>query len=244
MPPNSVQAHTLDVQATKDAKGNASLHWPTHYTAADGHVRNWDRPWRHHFDPLRGRDDDATPTPWSDNTGKRIVYVDEQAFARALRDVEAARAVRARCDALLDTVRTLTEGVQKHWLDVHVAAERERFMEDYADEDLWAEQEPKVRGKAPRPWNSSAGTDAPWDRLRFLVKRLVESGRAPWGVTVAEALDELGEPLDRHRGTRESDWAGDRWNRIDAEPTLPDELLVLRFPAGPAGTHVATRKDA
>ncbi|WP_251151346.1 hypothetical protein [Cellulosimicrobium sp. Marseille-Q4280] len=244
VPPGSVRARYLEVQATKDAKGNVDLHWPTHYSAAGGHETSWDRQWRRREgDTFGSRDPESTPVPWSDNSGERMVYVDQDAFAAALVDLEAAKDVGRQRDTLLATVRTLTDGVQESWMNAQVALKRERFMEDFADEGLWAAEEPKVRDAMPRPWNRGAA-EAAWDRVRFLVKRLVETGRAPWGLTVAEAVDGLAEPLNRYQGTRESDWSVDRWNRTDTESTLPEDLLALRFPHEPTGTDIAIRKDA
>lgn len=240
--PAMIRARTLEVHATKDAKGNVTVHWPRYESVATGQTVQWDR-------PFAGRaslalDQTVPPSPWSSNRST-MLFVDDSEFQKALRDVEANAGFRRQHDTLLASTFTLETGVREQWTNAQLASARERFMDDFADDALWAEEASKVRNAIRLPWNTSS-TAAPWHRLRFLIKRLVESDRAPWGLTVADALAQLDEMLSGRLPAPQGVRASDPWEGEDAERTLPDEMLELRFPVAPdtpASTALALRDE-
>lgn len=214
-----LHARIIKVHAKRAADGSVTLRWPGRAPAANN-TTSWDVPFNHVLD--RGRTEQPR-VPWNDNRGKRLVHLDEENFAAARRDADAWEAARHAASLLGLTAETVLVGAHREWTERYVAERRERFLEDYADLDLWAEEERRVREKAPLPWRVTK-TERPWRALRYLVLRLVEDGRAPWGRTVAEAVAELDEPLNPRAGAVPPD----RWE-AETVDALPEDLLTLRF---------------
>lgn len=234
-PVGHLHAYRLDIRVKKAKDGTVTLDWYRGKDPRRGSEQRWERPhWFHGEDaPV-----DKSPTPLGYNYATEIVWTDEPVMAAARRH-EAAGAAAREVEAGLDRiVRTLMGSLHDAWVDQHLAAKKVTFMDDYADEDLWAEEEARLRERVRVPWNHSQ----PEYGIRYAVRRLVETDRAPWGMTVREAVKALDEPLNPNSGARGFHQHGRRSDTLD-EP-LSDELLDLWFAPEPTGTDIAVREDA
>ncbi|GEL46609.1 hypothetical protein CHO01_17250 [Cellulomonas hominis] len=224
----TLYAKTIAVRASREGDGSIGLSWIREPSTNNTTV--WER--------FRGRFRDAEENrpagvPWNDNRRHRMVFLDPVNLPAAHADADAWVEAHAAADQLESQADKALRGVQDGWTEARVAAARDRFMEDYADETLWAAEEARVRGTLVAPWRTTTD-DEPWDALRYLALRLTEEGRTPWGLTVAEAIEALDEPLNPKLGSRQRHWAAKETLR---EP-LPEGLLTLRFATEPTGTDV------
>lgn len=233
-------AATLKVWVTKERDGTLSLRWKRGEPTPDN-TTNWRVPFNHGLDRTRT---ERPAAPWSDNRKNDLVWIDEPAFATASRHADQWEAARHAASLLGVQADQALHGVEGEWLDRQVAEAKARFLEDYADEALWAEEEKRVRGKVVPPWRghgSRHGHEDAWCAVRYLVRRLAELGRIPWGMTVAEAAADLGETLNPRAGSWQKDWY--RPDALDAAD-LPEDIAELRFAPEPTGTEIAVREDA
>ncbi len=190
--------------------------------ASESNVTTW-KP-RHNWglDPHRVGE---VPPPWAeDRRGNQVVFLDDAVLADAQQHADLWDANRRARAVLEGQARTLTDGLAQAWVDRATGEAKARFLEDYLDESLWEDHAKGLRIHAP--WlttrvNGYTDVDA---GLARVTNRLVESGRAPYGLTVAEAIELLGEPV-----VTTSRWSEDR------EVTFPDDVLDLRYPGAPAG---------
>jgi hypothetical protein len=234
-PVGGLSAYRLDIRVIKDKDGAVTLEWYRGIDPMRGSEQRWERPHWFHDEEAPA---DKSSTPLGYNYASEIVWIDEDVMAAGRRAEAAVAAARKVENDLERVVHTLMDSVQQEWIDRFVAGKKVTFMDDYADEDLWAEEEKRLREKVRVPWLHSQ----PQYGIRYAVRRLVETDQAPWGLTVREAVELLDEPLDPNTGARGFQQHGRRSNTLE-EP-LPDELLDLRFAYEPTGTDIALRKDA
>ena len=187
-----------------------------------------DKPWtgRAHNEHFAKRDDDQLTPPWGqDRTAWQVVWVNDAAYAAAHAQALAAKAISDTASAMYDATRTLTQHLADAWRAQATAAAKVRFLEDYLDESLWEDHAKSLRIQVP--WHGSTkGYEGVSGGLAYLTGRLVETGRHPYGLTVAQAVEILGEPvLDRPDLSRFPS------NR---PVTFPDDVLSLRYPDPPA----------
>lgn len=158
--------------------------------------------------------------PWaSDARRLSLVWTDEEALARAQRDADAWNVLRQARSAIGAAAVRITGDLSEQLRAVHLEAARARYTEDFGDAGGW---EDHARGL-----NIVTDLDrnGKWaDALEHLVKRYLEDGRTPAGMTVAEAVAGLGEPLLAPSGR------GHRTG-TDVEEELPAEIAALTFPA-------------
>ncbi|EYR64873.1 hypothetical protein N866_03250 [Actinotalea ferrariae CF5-4] len=172
------------------------------------------------------RDDGQLTPPWgSDRAAWYVVRLDEDAYDAAHAQALAERSVAVKVEALTTTTRELARSLAEQWVERATAEAKARFVEDYLDDSLWEDHAKGVTIRCPwwgSPRDGYAGVDG---ALHYLTGRLVESGRHPFGLTVAQAVAALGEPvLDRP----DHGWSSGR------EVTLPEDVLTLRYPAPPS----------
>lgn len=243
-PIRSLEALKTTIVVTKDRSGALTLAWDTDGRYArpitDGRGERWTKPYRWHRDPEPLMDDAA---PWADNNdAQRIVWLDDAVMATATRQHHEVLAAKEIATTLDRTVRVLMDSIQEQWITGAVESQRQAFMDDYADEELWQERAAKLRETIRLPWRGHDAEMRPWYGIRNLVQRLVESDRTPWGATVGEALAILGEDLNPNTGAIGFHQNGREKEHLD-EP-LSDDLLALRFATEPTGTDIALREDA
>lgn len=207
---------TLQVHGTRNLSSSSHYRWTK------------DKPYgqRAVTDHFAKRDDDQLTPPWDrDRTTWYVVRLDEDAYAAAHAQALADRAIAATVDAATSTVRELTRALGDQWVVQATAAAKARFIEDYLDESLWEDHAKGLRIHAPWWGTPKKGYQGVDGGLRYLTGRLVETGRHPYGLTVAQALATLDEPvLDRP----EHGWSSGR------DVTFPDDVLTLRYPDPPA----------
>ena len=223
-------AHAIRVAARKDRNGDITLRWGRYGSnePTTDNTTYWQPPFNQGLQPTRTAEPNV---PWSDNRGKHLIWTDEAVFTAAKQDARAWERQRHAAGLLGVEVEKLMAGVERDHLDGAVAAARARFLEDYPDEELWAEEETMIRSKHVPPLRKSGHEHQnAWYAVRFLARRLTELGRAPWDMTVAEAATALGEPLSPRAGS----WQGERYLPQTLEEPLPQEIATLRFPPAPA----------
>lgn len=199
-------------------------------TYIDRHHGRWtkDKPWseRGHNEHFAKRNDDQLTPPWEqDRTAWRVVWVDDAAYADAHAQALADLDISRKASALSDASRELEQHLADAWREQATAAAKARFLEDYLDESLWEDHAKSL--KIQVPWfTHTKGYEGVSGGLTYLTGRLVETGRHPYGLTVAEAVELLGEPcLDR---------PGHSHFPSDRQVTFPDDVLSLRYPDPPA----------
>lgn len=171
-------------------------------TIAEGRYRYSDR-WSN-YGPYRAQSDNASPfvprkdrsltAPWeADRTALRVVWTDPAEVEKARAQAVAYREAPQAFSGERRIVDTLLASLSDQWEETATAAARARFLEDYLDETLWVEH----LGKNPitAPWSPRGRDSKTRAALEWLVSRLVESGRPPYGLTVNEAISLLGEDL-------------------------------------------------
>jgi hypothetical protein len=126
------------------------------------------------------------------------------------------------------TARGLTDSLEQVWRDRAEAAAKARFLEDYLDESLWSDHVKTLRLNPPWRRQVDKGYEGTAAGLDHLVARLVEGGRHPYGLTVAQALAMLDEPLTER----------DSFMKSDRVVTIAADVLDLRFPAPPQNAGV------
>jgi len=177
------------------------------------------------------RDDGRLTPPWQcDRRALTIVRLDEDAYEAAHAQALADAAARQADEAPTTLVRELTRALEAAAIERITAAAKARFLEDYVDETLWADHAKSLQLVAP--WRRSPvakGYQGVEGGLRWLTARLVESGRHPYGLSVAEAVTLLGEPIvDRPEYGHQS----------GAQLVFPEGVLALRYPDAPANAGV------
>jgi hypothetical protein len=170
--------------------------------------------------------------PWArDNRSLLIVFFDEQVHAAAVREAQTWETNRVAIARLAAEADRLVSSIERAWLERATAQAKARFMEDYADESLWDDHAKSLKITVPFGARSSTepkeyrGTQAALD---WLVRRLTEDGLAPYGLTVREAIADLGEDLVTLPGT---EWAYDSGGKVVG---VAEDVLDLRFTVGPA----------
>ncbi|WP_156251011.1 hypothetical protein [Pseudactinotalea terrae] len=220
-------ARTVRVAARKDRNGDITLRWGRYGNdePTTDNTTYWQPPFNQGLQPTRTAEPNV---PWSDNRGKRLIWTDADVFAAAQQDARAWERQRHAAGVLGVEVEQLMAGVERDHLNGVLAAARARFLEDYPDEELWAEEEAKIRSEHVPPLRKSSHAHLnAWYAVRFLARRLTELGRAPWGLTVGEAAAALDEPLSPRAGSWRQDWFAPE----TLEEPLPQEIATLRFPA-------------
>lgn len=136
-------------------------------------------------------------------------------MAQARAQIIAGRTQALEAQAAARTTGDLSEQLRA----VHLEEARARYMEDFGDATGW---EDHARGLS---LVTDLDRNGKWaGALRHLVKRYLEEGRTPAGLTVAEAVAGLGEPLLA---------PGDRWHPAGTtvDEQVPEEIAALTFPA-------------
>ena len=147
------------------------------------------------IDPTK--DSGNLTAPWEDsNQRNAIVWKDEELIARehAFADRYKKRSIEfAYLDAKADR---LLDGIEAAWFDEYEKKMYARFIEDFGDDAMWDEyREGKRKStKFPYPeatqkYSHSRSRVNKEDTLRWLVVRLVETGNAPYNLTVEEAYN-------------------------------------------------------
>jgi len=214
-------AQTVTVLASRATDGSVHLRWGRPRTDSS---TAWHPPFNSGISPLRTA---APEVPWeSNNHRRRIVHVEPAAIAQAKADADAWEADRLAAARLGVTAERLEDGAKADWTSRQLDAARARFLDDFADEAAWAEREAAVQKGQRGPWTKSGKESDPWWAARFAIRRLVETGRSPWGMTIARAVALLGEPLDPRAGSYQHDW----WRPEALEVALSEEIASLLLP--------------
>lgn len=215
--PGYLKAPTITVQVSRNADMTIAMAWEGQ-TPGGNHV--WRPPFNQGITPLRTEQPEV---PWHSTSSQ--VYLDAAVFARAQLDAAAWEARRLETAHLDVTVVALMAGAQDARRDAQLAIAKARFLEDYADETLWEDHAKtvKVDERALHQFSEEPASRAIWHAVR----RLVEDGKAPWGLTIAEAFAVLGEPPTKATGPS--------WEPVQVPIEIPDELLALRLADEPAG---------
>lgn len=163
---------------------------PTQKSWAGGWNREYERPWEGHSE------------------ARQIVWQDEPAIVSTEKHRDAW--------AMLDKVRTanertteaLIDSINDGYRDRVIAAEKQKFMDDFHDDTLWEGHLSTLTIKAPRDqrWTGpSWDQKRTWGELWGAVSAAVAAGRDLHGLTVAEAFG------------------------AEAAAAFPDDLAELRF---------------
>lgn len=179
-------AHCIRVRIgwSKTAKAGVSFPEPCDWRV-DRDVRWWDEltPWGRVYD---GAERDPEP-----------VETNDVVLARALDQREAVEAYNKSCTALASRVRDALSVIEANWL---ARAEREqyaRFLDDYADPDLWEGHRKTLRITYPHSFLRRFDNRNPRGAagLHRGLATLVDAGVDLTGWSVADVLDTAGAVL-------------------------------------------------
>ena len=157
-------------------------------------TNGWWRAKHNNFiDPTKDSGDLAAP--WDEsNERNAIVWKDDELIAqeRAFADKYKKRSIEfAYLDAKADR---LLNGIESAWFDEYEKKMYARFIEDFGDDTMWDEYREGKRKSVKFPYPEATQKYGynrdrvkKEDTLRWLVMRLVETGNAPYNLTVAEA---------------------------------------------------------
>lgn len=153
---------------------------------SDTHIRGrtvrWSRSTgnRPRFDGLSYGNSYSSHTPWDDGYRQyRILWCDDDIVALAAREATQERDDLAKASRLRDVAHAAEQAIAEQWKARAEQAEYQRFIEDYADPDLWEGHRKTLH------------IDYPYHRsgVGYMIARLVETGHQLNGLTVAAALD-------------------------------------------------------
>jgi hypothetical protein len=147
-------------------------------------------------------------TPWGgSNETKLIVRRDQDTIDKVEVMVRALASEQAAVEPLRRAAETLLTSLETAWLAQRTAEAKARFLEDYADMTLWDDHAKSLKLVYPYGRNTDhRPAGAARRAVTQAVNELVETGTAPWGLTVADVVTGV---------------------------ELPADLAVLRFADGP-----------
>lgn len=165
--------------------------------------------------------------PWEGHTGIwHVVRCDEELVA-SLKAAHLALAHRKKIerDPLAAEAGDVFASLERLWVAQQTAAAKARFLEDYQDMTLWEDHAKTVNIVWPYSTRSGSRHGRIMGALFQHVSALVEDGNAPWGLSVAQVLEQRATPMS----------VPDHWGPSpDRDQSIPQEILDLRF--GPKPT--------
>jgi len=149
---------------------------------------------------------------WGDIRPNHVVWrddeVEEKLAATITARADRSKAARERSNAAWN----LAMAVRKQWSEQVWERLRERYVEDFGDDELWEEHKKTLSEPRYPHWKSNFGSSS--DFLSVLTARLLNAGIDPAGMTVVEAAAAApGDPID-----------------------IPEDSVTLRYPAKPDPT--------
>jgi hypothetical protein len=163
---------------------------------------------------------------------EQLVYEDSKAVDAWDAQREAEREQTAQRDKLVNRARKLEMQIEQAWRDRVVQAEREKFVSDGLDLDLWDDHAKGIRTRYP---HNSGPADKAIERMcELLAERSVETDGRLVGEVVSEELGARDGHFDATRRTRA--FSSDPWEIVPASFTLPADVLDLCF--GPPAEQV------
>ena len=128
--------------------------------------------------------DNKEGLPWEQGQGS-IVFKDDKVIAEISEAYARVAELQAKQSELWDVAVGHVRHVESEWEARAEERERQKFLEDYQDLELWEGHKKSIGKKLAYPYRSRS-TDSP---LWPAVARLVEAGQVLDGISVAEALD-------------------------------------------------------
>ncbi|HVT78386.1 MAG TPA: hypothetical protein VHD87_15220 [Acidimicrobiales bacterium] len=130
--------------------------------------------WGGHFDPIQ--------PPWTNRYADTLLWVDDDRAAALMDRHDQFTRIETAREALRTTAHRAARSIQDAWAANAEADAYARFLEDYADPDLWEGHRKTLRISYPHHGRVH-------DALLHAIERLVESDQPVAGLTAQGAVD-------------------------------------------------------